>query len=302
MSSRPVGADVARCRAGMAELVTQAVATTRKLERRLDVTGGWPEDSARIDFDDDPAAAFRIVGALLLRKARIHTDAVLRANETSNLHSLAVQMRPVLECAGQVVFLFRNTIIAPDLLMSRERAVEVVGARLDNDHFHTFRRLTKGQVSPEELREVEAQAQEAAALAVGATKPQRRKKRRFTQADKVAPLPKGSEWYSYLGEHFGHGRAADWRGLPWRGAVISMDTVQDQFAFLGFMNYLVDQVARMNAAAALCPVAGEAGDQWDQWVTPALAQQRDMRESSRTLVDDAITALRRERDGSARTG
>ena len=83
---------------------------------------------------------------------------------------------------------------------------------------------------------------------------------------------------------------------------MSMDMVQDQFAFLGFMDYLVDQVARMNAAAALCPVAGEAGDQWDQWVTPALAQQRDMRESSRTLVDAAITALTRERDGSARTG
>ena len=36
VSSRPVSADIARCRAGMAELVTQAVATTRKLERRLD--------------------------------------------------------------------------------------------------------------------------------------------------------------------------------------------------------------------------------------------------------------------------
>ena len=91
VSNRPVGADVARSRAGMAELVTQAVATTRKLERRLDATGGWPEASARIDFDADPAAAVRLMGALLLRKARIHTDAVLRANETNNLHSLAVQ-------------------------------------------------------------------------------------------------------------------------------------------------------------------------------------------------------------------
>ena len=108
-----MSADVARCRAGMAELVTQAVATTRKLERRLDATGGWPEASARIDFGADPAAAFRIMGSLLLRKARIHTDAVLRANETNNLHSLAVQMRPVLECAGQVVFIFQTTIIAP---------------------------------------------------------------------------------------------------------------------------------------------------------------------------------------------
>ena len=34
----------------------------------------------------------------LLRKARLHAIAVLRANETGNVHSLAVQMRPVLEC------------------------------------------------------------------------------------------------------------------------------------------------------------------------------------------------------------
>ena len=105
----------------MAKLLTKAVAMTSKLERRLDVAGGWPEASAQIDLNADPAAALRIMGALLLRKARIHAVAVLRANETSNLHSLAVQMRPVLECAGQVVFLFQNTMIAPDVLMSREK-------------------------------------------------------------------------------------------------------------------------------------------------------------------------------------
>ena len=113
----------------MAELLAKAVDVTRKLERRLDVTGGWPEATARIDLDADPAAVVRIMGALLLRKARVHTIAVLRANESSNLHSLAVQMRPVLECAGQVVFFFHNMMIAPDLLMAPERAAEVVGNR-----------------------------------------------------------------------------------------------------------------------------------------------------------------------------
>ena len=302
VSRRPVGADVARCRAGMAELVTQAVATTRKLERRLDVTGGWREASARIDFDDDPTAAFRITGALLLRKARIHTDAVLRANGANNLHSLAVQMRPILECAGQAVFIFQTTIIAPDLLMSPESALAAFGDRLNADYYQTFRRITRGEISPEELRETATEAQAAAAASVGAAKPKSQKSWSLRQADKMTTLPRGREWYNYLSEHFSHATAAEWRGLPWRGAVISMDTVQDQFAFLGFMDYLVDQVARMNAAVALCPVAGEAGDQWDRWVAPALAQQRDMRESSRTLVDAAITALTRERDGNARTG
>ena len=128
----------------------------------------WPEASARIDVDADPTATLRIIGALLLRKARIHTVAVLRPNETNNLHSLAVQMRPVLECAGQVVFFFHNTMIAPNLLMEPERAAEVVGNRLNADHYQTLRSRTKGEVSPEELGEVEAQAEEAAAAFFGA--------------------------------------------------------------------------------------------------------------------------------------
>lgn len=301
MNNKPVRTDLAPHRADMAELLAKAVETTRTLERRLDMPGGWPEARAHTDFSTDPAAAIRTTGALLLRKARIHTVAVLRANERSNLHSLAVQMRPVLECAGQVVFLFQNTIIAPDLLMSRERAADMVGSRLNSDHFHTLRRLTKGQISPEELREVEAEAQEAAALAVGATTPKRRKKRRFTQADKVAPLPKGREWYNYLGVHFGHGRAADWRGLSWRGGVISMDRVQDEFAFLSLMNYLVTQVALMNAAAALCPVAGDTDDLWGDWVEPTLAQLNHVRDSSKALVDAARVALAGGLDGGART-
>ena len=286
MSNKPLGIDVARYRAGMAELLTKAVAMTLKLEQWLDVTGGWREATAEIDLDADPAATLRIQGALLLRKARIHTVAVLRANETSNLHSLAVQMRPVLECAGQVVFLFDHTIIAPTLRIAPDRAAEVVGNRLNADHYQTLRRRTKGDVSPEELRAVEEQAQEAAAASVGAPKPRRRKERRFNQADKVAPLAGGRAWYDYLSKHFSHGKVAAWRGLSWQGGVISIDRVEDEFAFLGMMDYLVNQVAHMNAYAALCPVAGDT----DRWIEPTLAQLCDVRESSKALRDAAMSA------------
>ena len=301
MSNRQVRTDVARCRAGMAELLSQAVATTRKLERRLELTGGWPEARGGIDFGADPAATGRIIGGMLLHKARIHILAVLRANETSNLHSLAVQMRPVLECAGQVVFFFYTTIIAPDLLMPPERAMEAFGHRLNADFHQTFRRTTRGRISPGDLREMATEAQAAAAASFGAARPKKQKSWSLRQANKMTTLPRGREWYNHLSEHFSHATAADWRGVSSLGGVISMDMVHDQFAFLGFMDYLADQVARMNAAAALCPVAGEAGDQWDRWVAPALAQQLDIRESSRKLVDAAIAALTRGRDGSART-
>ena len=285
----------------MAKLLTEALETTRKLERRLDVVGGWREATAEIDLVADPAASNRIAGALLLRKARIHTDAVLRANETGNLHSLAVQMRPVLECAGQVVFFYLNLIIAPNHLMSREKAAATLGSRLNADLYQTLRSRTSGQVSPEELRAVATQAQAAAAKSFGAATPKTQESWSLRQADKVASLPKGREWYGYLSDHFTHGNLADWRGLSWRGGVISISRAEDEFAFLGLMSYLVDQVALMNAAAALCPVTGEAGNQWDRWIEPTLAQLSDVRESSKALMDAARAALSGEPDGSART-
>ena len=223
------------------------------------MAGGWREASQRIDFAADPTAGGRITAALLLRKARIDTVAALRANETSNLHSLAVQMRPVLECAGQVVFFFHNTVIAPDLLVPPERAAEVAGDRINADHYQLLRRRTRGEVSPEELRNIEAQAQEAAAEFAGAPKPKKRKRRRFNQIDKVAVLKDGRAWYRHLSNHFSHGNVTEWAGLSWRGGVMTIDRVEDEFAFSGLLDYLVQQVAVMNAHAALCPVAGDGG-------------------------------------------
>ena len=124
--------------------------------------GGWPKISARIDLGADPAATLPLAGSLLLHKARIPMLAVLRANEASHLHSLAVQMRPVLECAGQVVFIFYTTIIAPDLLMPLESTMEAFGHRLNADFCQTLRRTTRGQISREKLRDMATQAQAAA--------------------------------------------------------------------------------------------------------------------------------------------
>ncbi len=71
--------------------------------------------SSKSVLHDDRAGLYRTMCPLLLRKGRMYTLAVLRANESTNLHSLVVQMRPVLECAGQAAFTFHHPIIAPDL-------------------------------------------------------------------------------------------------------------------------------------------------------------------------------------------
>ena len=298
MSSKVSNTEVARCRAGMAKLLTNTIETTRKIERRMDVSIGWREFIARIDIESDPTAIFRIEGALMLRKARIHTTAVLRANESNNLHSLAVQMRPVLECAGQVVSRFRTAFIVPDVLMSKEKAARLLSTRVNADFYQTLRRRTKGRISPKELKKIAKKAEAEVAEKIGLGKPMRQKAWSLNQIDKVASLANGHEWYRYLSEHFSHGSTVDWRGLSWRGGVMSIDMVEDELAFLFAMNYLVEQVAHMNAAAALCPVEGDGGDLWERWVEPTLVQLREVRESSKTLVDAARLAMKGRPDGS----
>lgn len=295
-----MGTDIDRRRAGIAELLTTAFATTHKLEQRLDVTGGWREAREQVDIASVPGDKCRFEVALLLRKARIHTRSVLRANETSNLHSLAVQMRPVLECAGQIVFSVYYHEIAPGFRITPERAVQVIGNRLNADHFHWFLRRTKGEISPEELRKMQVQAQEAAVAAAGAPKPKRHKSRKFRVEDRVRSLKGGPRWYRYLSKHFNHGKTADWRGSSWRGGVMTIRRVEDQVAFMGSMDYLAEQVALMNAHAAWCRVPGDGDDHWDRWIEPTLAQLHDIRRESRALRS-VETAKPRDVDGSART-
>ena len=58
------------------------------------------DGNVRTEFERDPFHVFRVEATLLMRKARHYVIAALVANRDSNLHSLAVQMRPALECAG----------------------------------------------------------------------------------------------------------------------------------------------------------------------------------------------------------
>jgi len=264
----------------MAGLLGKAVATTRELERWLDVTGGWTEATAQIDVNADPTATFRIMGALLLRKARLHTVAVLGANETNNLHSLAVQTRPVLECAGQIVSIFHNLMIVPP-----EQAPTLVGDYLNADYYGTMIAATKGQIGHKELLKQMSDATERAAALAGAPKPKRRKRGSLRQSDKVAMLIGGTKWYNHLSEYFCHGRA-DWTGYSLRGGVVTMDTAEDVLTFASLMDYLTEQVAVMNTHVTLCPIAGN-----EQRAEETLAQLREVRETSKTTRNAAISTF-----------
>ena len=286
---------VARYRAEMANLLAKSVATTRELERWLDFTGGWDEATVRFDLAGDETSTARVQSALLLRKARVHSDAVLQANETNNLHSLAVQMRPVLECAGQVVFLFHNMIIAPGLTMKPEHAAKVVGDYISADYYGTLIRATKGKIGHKELLENIWSSQEDAAASAKMPEPQRAKGKSLKHADKVAPLAGSKNWYSYLSEHFCHGRA-DWRGHSWRGGVASMNSARDQFTFASLIHYLVEQVGVMNVYAGLCPVAGNDGHDWAEDMLARLCEAREISKAAREAAVPAFSTETRAED------
>ena len=248
--------------------------------------------SAKSVLEDDPARIYQIVCVLLLRKARIHALAVLRANENSNTHSLTVQMRPVLECAGQVVFIFHNLMIAPDFLMERERAASLVSGYMEADYYRTIIGATKGNVSHEELLQTISDAAEAAARSFGKPKPKASQGKTLRQADKVAMLPGGNNWYHYLSEYFCHGEA-NWTGPSWQGGVGSMD-VNHKLTCAGLMHYLAEQVALMNAYASLCPANGNAHP---SRVHAALAKSRAMREACATLRNAALSVIKSNESG-----
>ncbi|MCY4660925.1 MAG: hypothetical protein OXF93_14085 [Acidobacteria bacterium] len=137
--------------------------------------------ATRAELERDPFHVFRLHAALLVRKARLHVIAVLHANRNSNLHSLAVQMRPALECAGQVVLKFHRLFIASD--------PDSVGGYLNADYLQTMQRHTKGQLGRDYLLESIAKVDP---LGV------HRRPQRLSESAKVQSLEGGPSWYDYL--------------------------------------------------------------------------------------------------------
>jgi len=260
---------------------------TRELERRFGADGELQDPAAQSDLEADPGTPLRAECALLLRKARLHSHAVLRANAANNLHSLAVQVRPVLECAGQVVFVCHNHFIAPRLATDPGRAVRALGDRISADYYGTMIRATKGTMGHEQLLATLSDAEGRAAESLGMRAPERRRRKSLKQEDKASTLEGGEAWYAHLSNSFCHGEG-DLRGPTWRGGVKSMNTWRDELAFAGFMDYLVEQVNTMNAYAALCPATGDDGT---RWIAATLAGLNEGRKAAASLRGAAVSTF-----------
>ena len=272
--------DARRYRAEIAGLLAQSVESTRDIERMLGIDGGWQESSGETGLASSLACGPGIACAVLLRKARLHAVAVLRANEASNLHSLAVQMRPALECAGQVVFIMEKHVIGEG-----DKALNSMIEYIDANLYFHLAKTTKGAIGKKMFREMALSAQAKAAELAGAPKIKtaKPKKKRARPSDKVAMLEDGKIWHDELSERFQHGRS-DLKGPSRQGGVVSMDTVEDEMGFADFMNYLVRQMDVMNASAALCLINRKVQD---HRVEETLAKARELREALKALGDAA---------------
>lgn len=262
-------------RAGMAGLLNELARVVGETERWLDIPVDGDTTTLQAVLKKDPAGAYRMYCALLLHKAGLHVVAMLRANERNSIHSLAVQMRPILECAGQVVHIFHNLIIEP----KREDGIRAVLEYANADFYQSTIGLTKGDIGHAQLLNTISEASTTWATNVSGF-------RRLRQTKKVAMLQGGEAWYRFLSDRFCHGRA-DWWGPSWQGGVGSIGPLDD-FTFAGFMDYLVEQATVMNLYAALCPVNGAVAD---ERIETAQAHLQKVRATSRSLRDGAVSAI-----------
>ena len=151
-------------------------------ERFPHIFGQPTEDSAEVFV--------RNSCGLLLRKAQLHVTAALMADRKSNLHSLAVHMRVVLECAAQIV------ATAQGAHEGTLKAVAKEVNRFEGDFKYAMDNLGRGQITPDEIQDMIASARPEPREAV--YKPPKK----VTIADKLAVLPHGVSWYNHLSKYF----------------------------------------------------------------------------------------------------
>ncbi len=192
------------------------------------------------EFDDDPVIVFRKMSYFLLAKARLHVFAALRANQESNIHSLAVQTRPALECAGQVVSIFK------DLYGKYPGGEKRISRYVNADYYQTVVRLSKGQIDHNQiLNQINA--------AVPMRSEPIRKVKSFRESEKVQDLEFGVNWYDYLSDSFFHSDLSALKNHSYFGGVRSMNSMYDEYGFAALLDYLAHQVMVMVMYAAVCP-------------------------------------------------
>ncbi|MCY3486994.1 MAG: hypothetical protein OXH34_01010 [Bacteroidetes bacterium] len=263
---------IAHYRSGMADLLEKQVGVVREKEKWLNV----PLDDIEflppvIPHEGDPGAGLRVLCALLLRKARLHMIGILRANEKSNVHSMAVQMRPILECAGQIVLNCRNLVI-----ISKE-GISIANRHSITDFHRTMISLTEGGFDYKSFLSFFSES-------TGIPLSKLRTAKKVFVNDRVKILEGGSDWYGYLSACFSHGKA-DWCGWPWDGGVGPRIDFLHEYTLASLMDYLVNQVAIMAGYATLCHMDLEELNAVSTWLHGIRATSKTLRDSAEFTLE-----------------
>ena len=214
---------------------------------------------AEADFDDAFPFVFGHPGvdnaevqvrnelALLLRKVQMHLTAVIRANRSDNLHSVAVHARVILECAAQVQF---KAHAAHEGLNALKRVLNAG----EYDFRDAMLRMSRGSVDEDELQEMIIDARE------GIGNHETTRPRRVTINDRIAYLSSGREWYAHLSNCFCGGQTGSLSGLSMFGGVMSSGTAADRLAIAVLLDYLAGQTILMLVSYGFLLIAAN-GDQ-----------------------------------------
>ena len=278
---------IPRYHSGMTQLLAGLLHIADEMERWLDVP--IDGESARASLRENPRTGLYLSVRQLLCKARLHGIAVVRANEACNMHSLAVQMRPVLECAGQLATILKNLTDEP------QRGFASFLRKSRADYYQTLIRTSQGQLSHEELldgissmnerMEVFAdQVKEGGGLEV--RKAAARKPKRFRQLDKVAPLPEGDAWYRYLSNHYCHADIGSFEE-PSQPDTRSTEADQWKLACAQMADYVANRIAEMISCTALCAAHKDADESRAQ---AAMKQLEAVRAKTAELRDRAFSS------------
>ena len=262
--------EVARYRHSMDGFLRVSLALMGEVLSQVDLSNDL-QTTDKLAFEEEPLRVFRVTSHLLTKKARLHVIAVLSANDAHNIHSLAVQMRTALECAGQMVF------ILDELTNSSPGAGNKLDQYLDADYYQTMKRQAKGDIDHNSLLE-------AINDAYSTRRETLQKVGHLAASDTVSKLEYGRGWYAHLSKCFYHSNLPALEGISYFGGVKSFNTMEDEYAFATLLDYLASQVILMIMAAALCQEATSHRDMLFDNATNLLNEKRKKAESYRETL------------------
>ena len=216
----------------MTGYLVESLEMIQRVLSEADFEGSLPNIFAR-SSDDDAEFTARNECGLMLRKAELHIVAALRANSRNNLHSLAVHIRVILECAAHIIG--KADAVSDGSPKTHDQILN----GLDYDVSSTLFRTSRGAKTSEEVQAVVNEAREATG--------DRNKKRpkKVSLAAKNKSLLEERTWYDALSEHFIHTSADDLAGPAYTGGLLSSEHIHYELTFENLIDYAAEHAIGM---------------------------------------------------------